>query len=77
MTKRYSNGEITVVWNPEACVHSKICWVQLGQVFRPRERPWVNMQGADTQRIVEQVEKCPSKALTWENAGTSASSPDD
>lgn len=69
-TKRYSNGEITVVWKPEICVHSKKCWLQLGQVFRPRERPWVNMSGAPTQSIREQVEKCPSKALSWEEGDT-------
>ncbi len=62
--KEYSNGEVTIVWKPEVCVHSKICWTQLAEVFNPRIRPWINMDGADTARIVEQVSKCPSGALS-------------
>lgn len=65
MTKKYTNGDITIAWNPEACIHSKLCWTQLGEVFNPRERPWVKMDGADTDRIIEQVSKCPSGALSY------------
>src|SRR6476661_2412337 len=66
--KDYSNGEVTVVWQPKLCVHSTICWkaaTGLPQVFNPRVRPWVNVQGADTARIVAQVKKCPSGALSF------------
>ncbi len=63
--KHYTNGEITVVWQPEMCKHSKICWTGLIEVFDPRKRPWIDMTGADTQRIMEQVQKCPSGALTY------------
>ncbi len=65
ITKTYTNGEITVVWKPNVCIHSKLCWTQLADVFNPRVRPWVNMKGADTQRIAEQVDRCPSKALSY------------
>ncbi|TAE23378.1 MAG: hypothetical protein EAZ91_22190 [Cytophagales bacterium] len=65
ITKTYPNDEITVVWKPAMCVHSKICWTQLSEVFNPRERPWVNMDGADTARIMEQVDRCPSGALSY------------
>lgn len=64
-TKTYTNGDITVVWKPDACIHSRLCWTQLGEVFNPRIRPWVNMAGADTERIMEQVSKCPSGALSF------------
>ena len=63
--KRYTNGEITVVWKPEICTHSKRCWMSLLPVFDPRKRPWVNMSGAPTERIAATVEKCPSGALTY------------
>ena len=64
--KRYSNGEITVIWQPSLCEHSTICFRGLPQVFDPRRRPWVVLEGTDTETIVQQVEKCPSGALSYE-----------
>ena len=63
MKKEYTNGEVTVTWEPDVCIHSKLCWHGLLQVFNPQNRPWVNMDGASTQKIVDQVKKCPSGAL--------------
>lgn len=67
-TKEYSNGEITIVWKPGACIHSTNCWKGkdgLLSVFNPSKRPWVNMEGAATDAIIAQVEKCPSGALSY------------
>jgi uncharacterized Fe-S cluster protein YjdI len=64
ITKRYSNGEVTVVWQPDLCVHSGICARGLFAVFNPRRRPWVDMNAATSQEIVAQVGKCPSGALS-------------
>ena len=63
--KKYTNEEITVVWKPKTCSHSERCWRGLGDVFQPRSKPWINMAGADTQAIINQVDKCPSGALSW------------
>lgn len=65
MKKEYTNGEITVVWQPTLCMHSEICYHGLVEVFNPDARPWINMEGADTERIAAQVDKCPSGALSW------------
>lgn len=65
ITKRYSNGEVTVVWQPHLCAHSTICFRELPEVFDPRLRPWVRIDGAPTERIVEQVKRCPSGALSY------------
>lgn len=64
IAKRYSNGEITVVWKPAVCKHSTICFAGLPAVFDPRRRPWVNIQGASSDTIVAQVHRCPSGALS-------------
>ncbi|HET6991739.1 MAG TPA: (4Fe-4S)-binding protein [Bacteroidia bacterium] len=62
--KIYTNGEISVLWKKELCKHSAICFRGLPQVFDPRKRPWVMMDGASTEEIVAQVGKCPSGALS-------------
>ena len=65
ITKKYTNGEVTIVWKPDTCIHSAICFKGLGEVFDPQKRPWITPEGASTERIIEQVKKCPSGALSY------------
>ncbi len=65
ITRKYSNGEVTIIWKPDVCIHSAICFKGLPEVFDPRVRPWINAQGASSLQIIEQVKKCPSGALTF------------
>lgn len=68
--RKYTNGEVTVVWKPGRCQHSGRCFTGLPQVFNPGTRPWVNPEGGTTQQIIDQVKKCPSGALGYEmNSG--------
>jgi uncharacterized Fe-S cluster protein YjdI len=63
--KEYSNGEVTVVWQPKVCMHSGICFRGLPSVFQPKVRPWIIIEAASTEDIVNQVKACPSGALSY------------
>lgn len=65
ITKKYSNGEVTVVWKPSLCIHSAMCVTGLAEVFHPNETPWITPEKSTTQKIVDQVKKCPSGALSF------------
>ena len=65
ITKKYSNGEVTIVWKPSMCIHSGICFRGLNDVFDPQKRPWITPEKSTTDKIIEQVKKCPSGALSY------------
>lgn len=64
ITKEYTNGEVTIVWKPQLCIHAANCARGLPQVFQPKEKPWIKPEAASTQNIIDQVLKCPSGALS-------------
>jgi len=61
----FTNGEITVNYDPNKCIHAEICAKGLSEVFRTTVIPWIHMDGADSKTIIEQVKKCPSGALSF------------
>lgn len=63
--KKYSNSEITITWEPDKCIHSRECFGNLMKVFDPRKRPWINIDGATSEEIMNTIDKCPSKALAY------------
>jgi uncharacterized Fe-S cluster protein YjdI len=68
IVKEYSNEDLTVIWKPETCIHSTICWKKatgLPDVFQPATKPWIKLEGATSEEIKKQVDKCPSGALSY------------
>lgn len=64
-TKDYSNGQVTIVWEPKKCTHSAVCAKGLPNVFKPKERPWIIIDAGSSEALVNQVKKCPSGALSY------------
>ncbi len=65
MVKTYTNGEITIVWEPARCTHSGICVKTLPQVYNPLAKPWIKIENATTEQLKDQISKCPSGALSY------------
>ena len=63
--KEYSNGEITVYWRQDLCIHSANCLMGMPRVFNTKRKPWINVTGADSKQIMKTVDSCPSRALTY------------
>ncbi|MGI9530536.1 N-acetyltransferase [Lutimonas sp.] len=65
MRKEYSNGELTIVWQPKKCIHAGVCVKTLPEVYDPKETPWIQQGNAKTEELVRQIDDCPSKALSY------------
>jgi uncharacterized Fe-S cluster protein YjdI len=71
--KEYSNGEVSVFWRADLCIHSANCLIGLPGVFNNAKRPWIDIKGASTKEIIRTVNTCPSRALTFlKNSRTKA-----
>ena len=65
LTGIIQTGRSPYYWQPKKCIHATTCYRELIEVFNPRKRPWVNMDGASTEEIVRVVKLCPTQALTY------------
>ncbi|MFZ4521999.1 MAG: (4Fe-4S)-binding protein [Bacteroidales bacterium] len=63
--KEFSNGEVTVYWKAELCIHSANCLIGLPGVFNSKKKPWINVHAATSKEIMKAVDTCPSRALTY------------
>lgn len=67
MAKRtYENNSIRVFWDSTRCVHSGNCLRALPAVFDFDARPWVDVDGDDSDAIAAAIQRCPSGALDYE-----------
>ncbi len=63
--KEYSNDDITIVWKPGICIHAGECVKSLPKVYNPKSKPWINIENVDTKDLIEQINACPSQALSY------------
>ena len=65
IVKEYSNGELTILWKPRTCIHAAECVKRLPNVYKPDEKPWIQIENASTKELKSQIEACPSGALSY------------
>jgi CDGSH-type Zn-finger protein len=71
----YKGKRITILDNRGICAHAGFCTDELKSVFRMREEPWIDPDGAKVEEIVATIRKCPSGALSYAIDGVEAVAP--
>ncbi|HEY1252384.1 MAG TPA: (4Fe-4S)-binding protein [Thermoanaerobaculia bacterium] len=66
MRKSYDSATIRVTFDPRKCIHAARCVAGSPEVFRPKERPWIQAENADADSIARTVAQCPTGALRYE-----------
>ena len=61
----YIGKHITIHDNRGICAHAGFCTERLKSVFRMRQEPWIDADGASATEIVETIKRCPSGALSY------------
>jgi CDGSH-type Zn-finger protein len=60
----YVGAGVTIHDNRGICQHAGFCTDNLSKVFRLRQEPWIEPNGATVEAIINQVRQCPSGALS-------------
>ena len=69
VTRTYTLGEITVLWDSTRCIHVGNCLRAQPDVFKVRRRPWVMLENGTLEEIIDAVRSCPTGALRYELGG--------
>ncbi len=64
--RRYENESLVVLWRSDLCNHNGNCTRSLPAVFDVDRRPWVDVNGAEPERIKEVIDQCPTGALIYD-----------
>jgi uncharacterized Fe-S cluster protein YjdI len=65
IVKKYEADGLTVVWKPKKCIHAAECVKRLPQVYNPNEKPWIRAENASAKELIDQINACPSGALSY------------
>ncbi len=63
--KEYKTEEITIVWEASKCIHSGNCVRGQPKVFNHKARPWIEVDKATKDELIDQIDKCPSGAISY------------
>lgn len=64
-TKSYHKDELEIIWEPKKCTHSGVCARTLPNVYHPKDKPWITPENASIEELKNQINKCPSGALSF------------
>jgi uncharacterized Fe-S cluster protein YjdI len=64
--QEYKNDTLIVRYDPKICIHAGECVRGLPSVFDISKKPWIDVNGALPAATIEQVNQCPSGALSYE-----------
>ena len=67
-TIEYEGDGVTVLWKPHLCYHSEKCVKGLPNVFKPKEKRWIQTEHATADELIAQIKQCPSGALGYKTA---------
>lgn len=63
---KFSTDEITVTWDHKTCIHAAVCVGTLPKVYKPGEKPWIKVNAASKEEVIDSINKCPSGALQYQ-----------
>jgi len=63
--RHYEGRAITIHDNRAICAHAGVCTDRLQAVFRMKQEPWIDPDGATVEEIIATVSRCPSGALSY------------
>jgi uncharacterized Fe-S cluster protein YjdI len=66
--KEYQKDNLTIIWEAGKCTHAAECVKALPNVYNPKSRPWITPENASVEELKAQINKCPSRALSYKEA---------
>ncbi len=67
----YEAESVTILDDRSVCSHAGECTDRLPSVWKLRQEPWIDPEGAPAEEIESVIPKCPSGALQYTEPGSS------
>lgn len=63
--KEYKKDDLIIIWKPKTCIHAAECVKRLPEVYKPNDKPWIQAENASIKELKQQIDACPSGALSY------------